>query len=351
MKWIEFIVEFFDPCKTASGWFEIGIDCFPKDKIEHSFGRFIPSIIAGVMQKKKKHIVILPYFCQEEVDRYLAIAERMKSFPTPNVSCDFLLASSPRTETSDELVAAFSELGTTISFACPTQIFGYPEGPGAMFWDCMEYISKNYEGNDGFSLWLESDMAPVKPDWLDRLSEEWYSGEEVPVMMGCFVPEVYKHRLLKKRKLILHPHINGGACYSMDFANQMPDEARQGVFDMAVYQYAKQLNRARFTQQISFSTLGRVRRDVADSSKVLLHGFMQEKDAFIDQCLKPLTAQELEQRMWHSMLNKLETAKRKLRVQFVRKGRRAMLENMFLAKQKFESENPKMFYQPNGRAA
>ena len=78
---------------------------------------------------------------------------------------------------------------------------------------------------------------------------------------------------------------------------------------------------------------------------------MQEKDAFIDQCLTPLTAQELGQRSWHSLQNKIETAKRKLRVQFVRKGHKAMLENMFLAKQKFESENKKMFYQPNGRAA
>ena len=102
----------------------IGIDCFQADKIEHSFDQFIPMIVADFMDKKKKHVVILPYFCQEEVERYLAIAERMKSFPTPNVSCDFLLASSPRTETSEELVAAFTELGTAVAFACPTQIFG-----------------------------------------------------------------------------------------------------------------------------------------------------------------------------------------------------------------------------------
>lgn len=303
------------------------------------------------MSDKKKHIIILPYFCQEEVDRYLKIAQRLKTFPVPVVDCDFLLASSPRTETNQALVAAFSELGTAIPFACPTQIFGYPEGPGAMFWDCMEFISNNYPDNDGFSLWLESDMAPIKPDWLDRLSDEWYSGSETPVMMGCFVPEVYKYRIFKKPKLILHPHINGGACYSMDFANQMPEEARQGVFDMAVYQYAKKLGRARFTQQISFSTLTRVRRDVADSNKVLLHGFMQEKDLFIEQCLTPLTDRERNSQGWHPVLDQIETAKRKFRVQFVRRGHRAMLENMFLAKQKFESENPAIYYQPNRRVA
>lgn len=303
------------------------------------------------MSAKKKHIVILPYFCQEEVDRYIKIAQRLKAFPVSCVDCDFLLASSPRTQTNDALVAAYSELGTTIAFACPTQIFGYPEGPGAMFWDCMEYISNHYQGNDGFSLWLESDMAPIKPDWIDRLSEEWYSGLETPVMMGCYVPEVYKHRVFKKRKLILHPHINGGACYSMDFAQRMPEEARQGVFDMAVYQFAHHLGRARFTQQISFSTLNRVRRDIADPNKVLLHGFMQEKDAFIDECLKPLTDRELKRKGWNPVLDQIETAKRKLRVQFVRRGHRAMLENMFLAKQKFEAENPTIYYQSNRRVA
>jgi hypothetical protein len=303
------------------------------------------------MSTHKKHIIILPYFCQEEVDRYLQIAARLKTFPKSAVGCDFLLASSPRTETSQSLVEAFSELGTTIAFACPTQIFGYPEGPGAMFWDCMEFIEKNYQSNDGFSLWLESDMAPVKPDWLDRLSDEWYSESQTPVMMGCYVPEVYKYRIFKKPKLILHPHINGGACYSMDFAAQMPPEARKGVFDMAVYQYADQLGRAKFTRQIAFSTHDRVRRDIADPDKVLLHGFMQDKDRFINQCLTPLSEAERKRSGWNPLLDRLETAKRKLRVQFVRRGHRAMLENMFLAKQKFESENPQVFAHTYRRVA
>lgn len=303
------------------------------------------------MTTKKKHVIILPYFCQEEVDRYLQIAARLKTFPKPNVECDFLLASSPRTETSQPLIDAYSELGKTIPFACPTQIFGYPEGPGAMFWDSMEFIEQHYQSNDGFSLWLESDMAPIKPDWIDRLSDEWYSENQTPVMMGSYVPEVYKYRIFKKPKLILHPHINGGACYSMDFATRMPEEARTGVFDMAVYQFAKKLGRARFTKQIAFSTHDRVRRDIVNPDKVLLHGFMQEKDRFIQQCLAPLSEGELKLAGWHPLLNRLETAKRKLRVQFVRRGHRAMLENMFLAKQKFESENPQVFAQTNRRVA
>ncbi len=270
------------------------------------------------------------------------IANRLSQFPVPAGGYHFLLASSPKAETSAELIKAFSKIGNTIPYACPTQVFGYPEGPTAMFWDCMDFIAKNFSGQPGFSLWLESDMAPTQADWIDRLSAEWFagtdSGQPTPIMMGCYVPEVYKHRLFKKRKLILHPHINGGACYALDFANQMPTEARNGVFDMAVFQYAQNLGRAKFTRQIAFSTAGRVRRDVQDPTKVLLHGFMQDKDRFIAGCLEPLTSREKKAATWHPVWDQLETLQRQIRVKFVRKGHRAMLENMFLAKQKFEAE-------------
>jgi len=258
------------------------------------------------MSDRPQHTVILPYFCREEVDRYLKIAERIAQFPAPKCDVTFLLASSPKTETDEDLVAAYSKLGKTIAFACPTQIFGYPEGPGAMFWDCMEYLQSNNAGGDGFSLWLESDMAPVKPDWIDRLSDEWYAGDETPIMMGCYVPEVYKHRILKRPKRILEAHINGGACYALDFASHMPPAAREGVFDMAVFQFAEKAGRARYTRQISFSTNQRVRRDVVDPNKVLLHGFMQEKDLFIQQCLTPITATEQSRASWNATLDRWE---------------------------------------------
>ena len=136
----------------------------------------------------------------------------------------------------------------------------------------------------------------------------------------------------------------------MNFADAMPAEARTGVFDMAVYQFAQKLDRARFTKQISFSTHARVRRDITDPNKVLLHGFMQQKDRFIEQCLTPLSDSELSRASWNPLLDRIEDARRKLRVQFVRKGHRAMLENMFLAKKKYESENPNAFYKPRNAA-
>ena len=287
--------------------------------------------------QRRRHIVILPYYCQDEVQRYLKIAEKIQTFPQPEAEVDYLLAASPRTQCNQSLCDVYGEIGNAISFQCPTQIFGYPEGPTAMFWDCMDYVAENYQGVNGFSLWMESDMAPTQPDWIDRLSDQWYRHDEVPIMMGCYVPEVYKSRLFKKRKLLLEPHINGGACYSMDFVHHMPAEAREGVFDMAVFQYAQSVGRAVSTNSISFSTSKRVRRDLLDQEKVLLHGFMQEKDAFIDQCLTPLSKKEISGAVWNGTRDRIETLHRRLRVWFVRKGREAMLENMFLAKAKFDS--------------
>lgn len=287
--------------------------------------------------QRRRHIVILPYYCQEEVNRYLKIAEKIASFPRPSAEVDYLLAASPRAQHNQPLNDAYSKIGKAISFQCPTQIFGYPEGPTAMFWDCMDYVANHYQGGDGFSLWLESDMAPTQPDWIDRLSDQWYGHLQTPIMMGCYVPEVYKSRLFKKRKLLLEPHINGGACYAMDFANHMPAEAREDVFDMAVFQYAQSKGRAASTNLISFSTNSRVRRDLHDDQKVLLHGFMQEKDSFVDQCLRPLSEKEIAGAVWNGTRDQIESLRRRLRVWFVRKGRAAMLENMFLAKAQFDS--------------
>ena len=73
-----------------------------------------------------------------------------------------------------------------------------------------------------------------------------------------------------------------------------------------------------------------------DPDKVLLHGFMQEKDQFIDECLAPLTELEVKSAAWNPLKEKIETANRMVRVWFVRKGRKAMLENMFLAKKQFD---------------
>ena len=114
----------------------------------------------------------------------------------------------------------------------------------------------------------------------------------------------------------------------------MPTEAREGVFDVAVYEFAKKLGRVKSTGLIDFSTTDRVRRDVMDPNKVLLHGFMQDKDLFVSQCLRPVSERELRQAYLHPIMDRWETTRRRVRVWVVRRGQQAMFENMLLAKQK-----------------
>lgn len=283
--------------------------------------------------RQPSHVIILPYYCEEEIERYLKVAACLKRFGTQSAQYRFLLAASPRIAPSRRLHEAFAQIAPVVDFSCPTQISGYPQGPTAMFWDCMEHIAQTDRKTPGFGLWLESDMAIVKPDWLDRLSAEWMSRDRTPLMMGCFVPNVYRRRIFRGRKHILHAHINGGACYAKDFAVRMPPEARQGVFDMSVYPHVAKAGGAKLTKQICFSTVSRARRDVMHPDKVILHGFMQEKDQFIERCTAPITPREELARVLHPILDRVEDLGRRCRVMFVRRGPRAMLENMLLAQE------------------
>jgi hypothetical protein len=280
----------------------------------------------------QSHVVILPYFCDEEISRFLRIVSRLMAMPQ-RCRWSFLLAASPRTTPSKVLEDACRRVAPVKSFQCPTRVFGYPQGPTAMFWDCMDYLAENYPDDGGFGLWLESDMAPVKYDWLDRLEKEW-SGAPNPVLMGCYVPKVYKQRLFRGKKLLLDDHVNGGACYAKTFAARLPCSAREGVFDMVTYREARQVGEVLLTRQIDFSDNRRVRRDVLDPGKVLLHGYMQDKNQFIEACLAPVRTSERRTARFHSFLDWSDTLRRKVRVWLVRKGQQAMYENMLLAKRR-----------------
>ncbi len=314
-------------------WSSTEIDRFPaKNYKTRALSNFASrDFVMIAAAHNQSHVVILPYFCNAEIERYRCVARSLQQFGSQSTPYEFLLAASPKFDVSQSLHKAFATVAPTTSFQCPTQIFGYPQGPTAMFWDCMDYIAAHMNRKPGFSLWLESDMAIVKSNWMDRISQEWTSSSPTPLMMGCFVPDVYRWRVFKGRKHLLHAHVNGGACYAKDFAHHMPNEARQGVFDMSVYPIITQTGRVKSTTQICFSTTSRARRDVLDPTKVILHGFMQDKDQFIARCAAPITDRERAAQLFNPWLNRWESARRQVRVFFVRRGPQAMFENMLLA--------------------
>lgn len=285
-----------------------------------------------VNKMSNQYTIILPYYCQEEIDRYMRIGDHLMELGPQKHSFEFLLAASPRIRPNREIEKRFSRIAPTVSFSCPTRVFGYPEGPTAMFWDCMDFLSTNSSDDDqGFGLWLESDMIPVKSDWLDRIIEDWHGSETTPWLMGCLIPDVYKHRLLKKPRKWIAEHVNGGACYSRHFARELPPEARNDVFDVAVYPYvAAQPGRLKVSQTIALSTMERCRGDIVDPRRMILHGFMQNKDDFIDKCRQPVTPAERQQLSGVSHYRPLEQAVERAKLMFMGRGPEAMLNAMFL---------------------
>ncbi|MEC9093457.1 MAG: hypothetical protein VX438_12165 [Planctomycetota bacterium] len=279
-----------------------------------------------------KYTIILPYYCQDEIDRYMRIGDHLMELGVQKNEFEFLLAASPKIRPSREFEKRFSRIAPTISFSCPTKVFGYPEGPTAMFWDCMEFLSVNSNDDDqGFGLWLESDMIPIKPNWLDLIVEDWHSGEVTPLLMGCLIPDVYKHRILKRPRKWIAEHVNGGACYGRHFAKEIPKEARNDVFDVAVYPYVLEKPGAlKVSQTISLSTMQRCRSDIIDPRRMILHGFMQDKDDFIDKCRQPVSEDEktdfAEPRHYH----RFEQAFERTKLLFMGRGPEAMLHAMFL---------------------
>jgi len=281
-----------------------------------------------------KYVVIIPYFCEEEIDRFLKIANRVQRFGPQCCDYEFLLASSPLIQPSGRLYDAFQKIAPTRHFACPTKMFGYPQGPTAMFWDCFDYLAGESSNDGGFALWLESDMVPVKPDWLERIAGEWERSHD-PLVMGCFVPEVMKHRFIRRKRLWISEHINGGACYAKDFAKVVPDWYRSGTFDVAVYPFLKENGRFVVTPSLSFSTVDQCRIDMADPRKAILHGFMQDKDAFVDKCLQPLNSNEQRFRESPPYMFAAKCWMTRVNLRFVKRGKEAMLQALLLEQESF----------------
>ena len=123
----------------------------------------------------------------------------------------------------------------------------------------------------------------------------------------------------------------------MDFACHMPASAREGCFDMIVYRHAHALGRAKRTRQIAFSTNQRVRRDLSDRSKVLVHGFQQDKDLFIDQCVTPLSELEKATVPLNPILDRWEAFKRTAKLRLTNGGtHRDTLDSVLLAQRRIE---------------
>lgn len=226
-----------------------------------------------------KHIVIIPYYCDEEVRRYRMIANFLKEMTETNIPFEFLLCSGPSVRPSDALSDLFSKIAPTRSYACRTQVTGYPERPTAMFWEIMGHVNNTCEQDGGFALWLESDMLPIKKKWIDRLQREWLRMKET-LLMGLYISQ-WK----MPNRSIVRAHINGGACYAKNIIRFVPPEGRKPCFDIQLFPSIQATGRYLYSNQFVFTTHDTIPAHMKDPQKTILHGYLQNKDKFIQECI------------------------------------------------------------------
>jgi len=238
-----------------------------------------------------KHIVAIPYYCREEIRRYFWIAEFLSQFAKSNSQYEFLLVSGPFINPSADLYEAFARLAPTSSMQCTSRQNSNHDGPGNMFWDTMEHISSHFPHDGGFVLWLESDMIPVKSDWIQKLEAEWLNEPKVN-LMGHYIPA-----FTMKNGTVVPDHINGGACYSKDFVDVVPTPNKRfsqtqpaRAFDIRFFPPVKKENRYKESESFAFGVHNRISEIIFAPDVTILHGYLQRKDAFIKECIAIVTA-------------------------------------------------------------
>lgn len=227
-----------------------------------------------------KHIIVLPYYCRKEVSIYLEIACIWKHLAQTKVEYEFLLVARYDMKPSNVLEKEFSKIGQVRSIQCLSKGRGIKEpekganieGPTAMFWETMQYINNNYAKDKGFILWFESDMVPLTCDWLDKLEEEWNSGDYV--IMGRLIDKEWVARFMPEWLPYMVEHINGGACYCKDFYEKIPKNNFNMLnsWDKEIFEYIKSHYRYKATDLIELRPYLKTMTCPPEKESVLLHG-------------------------------------------------------------------------------
>lgn len=223
-----------------------------------------------------RHTIVLSYFSQAEAERYKALARVLAAWPRPEAFDVECLICTVTTGVAEDpaLVEAMSAVMPTRSYRCQTTVEGYPQRPTAMFWEIMAHVGATDPGDGGFALWLEADMVPARPTWLDELHREW-TRHRRPLVMGRLQPRTY----VPTSRIVTSPHINGGACYSKSYSREIPERAKGGVFDGTPWPEVKRSGRFVATDLFAYSSVVGLALDMSSRAAVL-HGYRQDKPVF-----------------------------------------------------------------------
>ena len=73
-------------------------------------------LVMNAAAQKQSHVVILPYFCVSEIDRYLTVARSLGQFGSQATRYEFLLAASPKIDVSQRYTMRLPRLRPRLAF-------------------------------------------------------------------------------------------------------------------------------------------------------------------------------------------------------------------------------------------
>jgi len=234
-----------------------------------------------------RNIIVLPYASDTEIRRFLKIGYFLRRRDKNRCHFEFLLVNKNTVKPDKELAAVLNDLAPVRCYEPETVLNSYPEGPDEVFWKAMEYVSKVYEKDGGFALWLESDMLPKVPDWVDRLEREWKAYPGI-LIMGLYFSQKY---LIKTGDRIAE-HINGGACYSKDIFMAVPSLYKGKYFDVSLFPFIKKTKKFHASWLFRYSHMHSLLDDIQDNRAVILHGYRQDKEKFISKAIEIIESPE-----------------------------------------------------------
>lgn len=159
-----------------------------------------------------EHIIVLPYWCEKEVNNFLQILNRWELFCQTKETYRFLIARRFDAQENADLINACKKHAPAESISCDRYPWvGWPAGANGMFKHVMETI--NEKPNDGgFVYWFEHDVIPIYIDWMDWLAKMWKPELSV---LGQYMSPPW----INLHQMPMNPNVNGTACYNKRLAS------------------------------------------------------------------------------------------------------------------------------------
>lgn len=93
----------------------------------------------------------------------------------------------------------------------------YPAGPSFMFFDIFTAAHlQNFRASYSYMFWMEWDVTPIKPYWLDRLAASCQQGSQFWIKGSMLQGTHLDAAALAQQNWDWLPHINGNALYALN---------------------------------------------------------------------------------------------------------------------------------------